>query len=75
VEERGCEPPPAVSGELGVTPGMPIVCVDVFCGVRGAGFQSIFMVRAELHETLAIGLDLAFWETFLLVSGTIGAAM
>ena len=39
MEERGCEPPPAVSGELGVTPGTPIVCVDVFCGVRGAGFQ------------------------------------
>ena len=31
VEERGCEPPPAVSGELGVTPGMPIVCVGHIC--------------------------------------------
>jgi hypothetical protein len=28
VEERGCEPPPAVSGKLGVRPGTPIVCVD-----------------------------------------------
>ena len=26
-------------GELRVTPGTPIVCVDVFCGVRGVGFQ------------------------------------
>jgi hypothetical protein len=38
VEERGCEPPPAVSGELGNARN-PDVCVDVFCGVRGAGFQ------------------------------------
>ena len=26
-------------GELGVTRRTPIVCVDVFCGVRGAGFH------------------------------------
>ena len=35
----------------------------------------IFMERGELHETLAVGEDLAFWEMFLLVLATIGAAM
>jgi hypothetical protein len=48
VEERGCEPPPAVSGELGVTPGMPIVCVGHICPELRFSLRAVCAARSSL---------------------------